>query len=524
MRTPQMKLLIALAAIGVTSAFASPQWEPVVSGKGERIELDKSRVGRPAEHKALAWTRLALDRDMVDEYGQRYTAIEALNSYDCDNRSFATVKRVYRRDGKQVRVEDVANVREILAKAGSADELLLTEACKLRLPGEGRRVAEPTARTAAESRDDKPTIMFADMRSADNGNGSKIVKVSDKPAEAKPADPKAAEPKPADAAAKPGERPRFFDLPKIDKSNLEDPMAGAAKPAEAKPADAKAAPKPADAKAPAKAAAVKAYAEPPPERSVGRQELERLYATSGPPRKARKKVEETVVEHHDIHWSYEGEGAPANWGKLRSDYATCANGRRQSPIDIREGIKVDLEPIQFDYKQSRFNVLDNGHTIQVNVSEGSSIAVLGRQFQLVQFHFHRPSEERINGRGFDMVAHFVHKDDDGNLGVVAVLLEKGMEHPLIQTVWNNLPLERNSETMPAAVIDLNQMLPPPDQRNYYTYMGSLTTPPCSENVLWMVLKKPLQISPQQVAIFSRLYSNNARPIQPSNGRLVKENR
>ena len=125
---------------------------------------------------------------------------------------------------------------------------------------------------------------------------------------------------------------------------------------------------------------------------------------------------------------------------------------------------------------------------------------MGRTYQLVQFHFHRPSEERVRGKTFDMVAHLVHKDDDGQLAVVAVLMEKGgTEHPLIQTLWNNMPLEVEQELAPATAIDLNRILP--EERSYYTYMGSLTTPPCTEDVLWMVFKKPIIVSDQQVAIF-----------------------
>ena len=129
----------------------------------------------------------------------------------------------------------------------------------------------------------------------------------------------------------------------------------------------------------------------------------------------------------------------------------------------------------------------------------------------------------MNGRRFDMVVHLVHKDDDGNIAVVAVLLDKGDgENPLIQTLWNNMPLESGMSLSPAVAIDLNKLLP--ENRAYYTYMGSLTTPPCSENVLWMVFKQPLSLSSEQVSIFSRLYKNNARPIQPSWDRLIKESR
>ena len=220
------------------------------------------------------------------------------------------------------------------------------------------------------------------------------------------------------------------------------------------------------------------------------------------------------------HWDYEGSAGPDAWGKMRPEFSKCATGQRQSPIDIRGGIAVDLEPIKFDYRPSAFSVIDNGHTVQVNVEPGNAITITGRRYELVQFHFHRPSEERIDGRQYDMVAHLVHKDVDGHIAVVAVLLDRGSAQSIVQTVWNNLPLEKGDEVRAGSRIDLSQLLP--DDKRYYTYMGSLTTPPCSEGVLWMVMKQPVPISLDQVAIFSRLYPMNARPIQQADGRLIKE--
>ena len=220
------------------------------------------------------------------------------------------------------------------------------------------------------------------------------------------------------------------------------------------------------------------------------------------------------------HWSYEGETGPANWGKINAAWSKCGAGNRQSPIDIRDGMKVDLEQIVFDYKPSSFSVIDNGHTIQVNVSEGNFVTVQNRAYELVQFHFHRPSEERINGRSFEMVVHLVHRDPEGHLAVVAVLLERGKGHSMIQTVWNNLPLEKNDTVTPSVVLDVGEILPA--SREYYTYMGSLTTPPCTEGVLWLVMKQPMQAAPAQMALFSRLYPLNARPVQASSGRVIKE--
>lgn len=222
---------------------------------------------------------------------------------------------------------------------------------------------------------------------------------------------------------------------------------------------------------------------------------------------------------HGNHWSYDGETGPANWGRNPA-WSQCAVGKRQSPIDLRDGMKVDLEPITFDYKPSSFNVTDNGHTVQVSVGPGNYLSVQNRTFELVQFHFHRPSEERINGRGFEMVVHLVHKDVDGKLAVLAVLLERGAAQTMIQTVWNYIPLEKHDTVTPAVVLNPADILPA--RREYFTYMGSLTTPPCSEGVLWMVMKQPVQASPAQMAIFARLYPLNARPIQANSGRVVKE--
>ena len=165
-------------------------------------------------------------------------------------------------------------------------------------------------------------------------------------------------------------------------------------------------------------------------------------------------------------------------------------------------------------------MLDNGHTVQVNVAPGNTIEVMGQRYELVQFHFHRPSEERIDGKPFDMVAHLVHKSEQGKLAVVAVLLEKGSAQPVVQSVWNNLPLEKGDEVAARSTLDLNQLLP--RERGYYTYMGSLTTPPCSEGVLWMVMKQPVPISDEQIGIFARLYPMNARPVQSASGRLIKQ--
>ena len=219
-------------------------------------------------------------------------------------------------------------------------------------------------------------------------------------------------------------------------------------------------------------------------------------------------------------WSYEGETGPANWGRINPAWAKCGNGNRQSPIDIRDGMKVELEQITFDYHPSTFNVTDNGHTVQVMVGGGNFLTVQNRMYELIQFHFHRPSEERINGKGYEMVVHLVHKDVEGRIAMLALLLERGKPQPVIQTVWNNLPLEKLETLAPSVVLDPMDLLPA--RRDYFTFMGSMTTPPCQEGVLWLVMKEPVQASPAQLALFSRLYPFNSRPVQPGSGRIVKE--
>lgn len=219
-------------------------------------------------------------------------------------------------------------------------------------------------------------------------------------------------------------------------------------------------------------------------------------------------------------WSYEGELGPANWSKINDGWAKCGTGNRQSPIDLRDGIKVNLEQISFDYRPTSFSEVNNGHTISVTVGGGNFITVGNSTYELQEFHFHRPSEEKINGKGTEMVIHMVHRSVEGKIAIVAVLLERGQPHSLVQTIWDNLPLEKNEVVSPSIVLDPMDALP--EKREYFTYMGSLTEPPCTEGVLWLVFKQPRQASPAQMALFSRLYPLNARPVQPTAGRMIKE--
>ncbi len=224
----------------------------------------------------------------------------------------------------------------------------------------------------------------------------------------------------------------------------------------------------------------------------------------------------------EVHWSYEGNNGPQAWGQLKPDFNLCASGKRQSPINIEDSATLQgpAEPIMFAYAPSGASVLNNGHTIQIDVAGDNRIVVRGTEFKLLQFHFHHPSEERVNYQSFAMVAHLVHRSAEGQLAVVAVLLDPGAANPLVNKVWTYMPLEANDRVrMPQGLLELNELLPK-DQR-YYQFMGSLTTPPCSEGVLWMVLKQPVTVSREQLRLFTQLFPNNARPVQQVNGRAIR---
>lgn len=233
----------------------------------------------------------------------------------------------------------------------------------------------------------------------------------------------------------------------------------------------------------------------------------------------------TPSEHSHLHWSYSGEGGPSHWAELDSHNAACTAGKNQSPIDIRTGSvhREVLPALGFDYRSTPLHIIDNGHSIQVDVEPGSSLRIGDTTYQLVQFHFHHPSEERINGKGSEMVAHLVHRNSSGKLAVVAVLLDSGKPNATVETLWSHLPKQKDHKVDFRTVrIDPAGLLPA--DRRYFTYTGSLTTPPCSEGVRWFVLKSHPTLSKGEIEIFARRYPNDARPLQKLNGRVVQSNK
>lgn len=221
------------------------------------------------------------------------------------------------------------------------------------------------------------------------------------------------------------------------------------------------------------------------------------------------------------HWSYSGEGAPSHWAQLDPSYESCGAGKGQSPIDIRshEVTREALPALQFYYRPTPLRLVDNGHTVQVSVEPGSYLQVGKDRYELVQFHFHHPSEERMDGKQYEMIAHLVHRNSKGQLAVVAVPIHTGGENALLASVWSHIPKHKEQEADVKGVT-VNPAALLPTNHGYYTYEGSLTTPPCTEGVRWMVLKSPITASKDEITTFAALYPNNARPVQKLNGRQV----
>lgn len=227
-------------------------------------------------------------------------------------------------------------------------------------------------------------------------------------------------------------------------------------------------------------------------------------------------------------WTYEGPRGPEHWGELDPEYKLCGTGHAQSPIDIRDAVKADLPPLQFEFKPAPLKyLLNNGATVRVNYHDasgaGSALVVGGKRYQLTQFHFHRPSEELINGRAFAMDVHFMFEADDHAVAGVAALVNPGESNDLVAQLWTYMPTTAGPEhEVPGITINPAELLP--HEYGYYEYEGSVTAPPCTEGVRWIVLRTPIQLSRDQIGAFVRVYPNDARPAQPLNGRVVKESR
>jgi carbonic anhydrase len=228
-----------------------------------------------------------------------------------------------------------------------------------------------------------------------------------------------------------------------------------------------------------------------------------------------------LAEQDAPHWTYEGEEGPDHWGELIAEYRMCADGMNQSPINLVADVHTELPELVFDYYSTPVDQINNGHTIQQNIRPGSFLRIPDRgvSYEFKQFHFHSPSEHKIDGRSFAMEMHFVHASEEGAYFVVGVMIAEGKEHPVLKQLWSFMPENPGETSKDPIGVEETNLLPP--TREYFSYSGSLTTPPCSEGVKWIVLKTPIEASAEQIATFkSRVGEFTNRPIQAANARLI----
>ena len=229
---------------------------------------------------------------------------------------------------------------------------------------------------------------------------------------------------------------------------------------------------------------------------------------------------QTVCAGATLDWGYADQQAPANWANLNEKYHACS-GVNQSPINIDHTVDAELPPLQFNYVASTQSIVNNARTVQVNFNEGNFLSLDGKQFELKQFHLHSPSENTIYGKSFPMEMHLVHASKDGELTVVAVMFEEGKSNQKLAKLWKELPKQAGGATALKHQDLANAFLP--EKLDYYRFNGSLTTPPCSEGVRWIVLKDVQHASAKQIKAFSSLMEHpNNRPVQAQNARLVLE--
>lgn len=218
----------------------------------------------------------------------------------------------------------------------------------------------------------------------------------------------------------------------------------------------------------------------------------------------------------EAHWGYEGDGSPEHWGELSAEFETCGAGKEQSPINLRDATPEDLADIEFAYAASTGEVLNNGHTLQYTPSTTQKVTLDGEDLELAQLHMHTPAEHEVDGKQLPGEIHFVHKNAAGDITVLGILLEEGAPNELVQYLLDNAPDTVDSSHISQEEVNISDALPA--SHEYITYAGSLTTPPCSENVRWIVMTQPVTASAEQLQAFESLIGKNARPVQDQNGR------
>lgn len=493
--------LVALTAI--EPGVAADTWETIGRDRDREVQIDRSTILQSDGSTKVAWARIVLSPAEAEKEG--YASIKALNRFDCFNRSFNTVKRVYLDAQNLVLREDaVVDQRPVLAARNSIDERLWREICN---PG-----GSPAGGASLQS--------LAEEASKAAASAAASAQAARTPTPAPPRTPtpvRTPTPRPSPTvAAAPTATPTPLPAPTPSPTPTNAPivapapldMAERTPPLTPSPS-ATPASKPQDEP---QRLSPSPTPRPAPTPRVARSERE-------PKAPARKPVTQAARAPSPA-WSFSGDTGPLVWGMMRPEWRVCADGRRQSPIDLDGALEVELEPVVFSYHPSRFRVLDTDQTLVVQLEDRDLHArVRGERYVLEQLRFQHPVLERIDGLQPDMAVQLHHRSESGRMLIVQVLMVAG-ETPsdFVSTVWGNLALERNAAYRPGVELDLAQLIPA--DPSHYLYAGSLTTPPCTEGVTWVVMRTPHAFSAAQRDVYARMFPVSARPPQPVHDRRV----
>ena len=507
---PYLPCALALAALTAATPVAANTdgWEKIVSNGTHSVEINPSSIFDAEHGVKVSWGRIVLSSPEAEQAG--YRTIKAMNRYDCLARSFTTIKRVYIDDaGNILREETVPEQQPVTVRSHSVDEQIWRKVCGNAAPpataSEGHRARTTPARPSIDK-----------LADAASQAAQKALQAAASRKEAIPPSPKplpaATEPPPIIPIATDAPPPPTLPI-QLTPIPMPAPPESPAAPTPPSRPELTPQKRPLD-------------ASPPPRRTPETRPLV-LPAPAAPARNMETRPAPAPAPHlfTDEDWSYSGATGPEFWGKLRPEWKSCAEGKRQSPIDFMEGkpLTVSLDPVRFDYRPASFTIINTPRQLRIRVAEGMGMEVRNQRYALEGFTLHRPAETRFDNRIADMEAHFFHRGDKGQIAVLAVQFSRGNESSApLQTLLNNLPLERGDSYKPQTALDMTGFLPPSPA--HYLYMGSLTTPPCTEGVLWVVMKESMPLSDEQFEAFSRLHAENVRPTQPVFDRLILESR
>lgn len=433
-------------ALPLAASAVDDDWVTISRDGSREIQVDRASVIPSDAGTRIAWARMVMSPEEAERAG--YTAVLALNRFDCLNRGFLTVRRRYIDERNVVlREEEVIDQAMRPVASGGVDDRLWREICR-----------PPSS---------SDLVSLA-------GEADRIAAALETLPSAKPVTVATAAPVPVAAAA----------------------------PAVTGPASS--APAPLASTAPA----VAALPPPPPQ-------------PAAPP--APSSAPRVAPRYPLPDWDYGDLHGPQQWGVMRPEWAACREGKRQSPIELQSGLVVQLEPVEFDYLPTLFRVIDTGRLLRIQTGAGLGARIRGERYELIYVEVHRPGQERVDGVVHDLSVDLHHRSADGRMAVVSIQFRAGTApNSVLTTLLSALPLERGAQYGPDFSIDLRPLLP--SDPAHFMYSGSLTSPPCTEGVLRVVMKQPMEVSWEQLGVISRLHPPSARPLQDGFDRRVLESR